>query len=210
MRNTSLARLRGRPASKSLHPTPDRTARALGVLGCLVAISSFTVSVLVAYRNDVRSQESEHQEFIRDTYTTYREMNRFQMQQPEIAHVFVRPADYSGEVAQVKRAFAEATPQDRARFSLSEEAFAFYLFSSFERLVYAATSPASMRSPALDHFLDRQLRYYADNLLCNPRLVYYWRDLRGYEYYDESTRRYYMKLVPDLSRLYADAHGPFE
>lgn len=210
MRNTTLASLRRRSKPTASQPTPDRIARVLGVVGCIVAIFSLTVSGLVAYRNDVRNQESEHQDFIRDTYATYREMSRFQMQQPEVAHVFVRPGDYAGEVAQVKRAFAAAGPEDRARLSLSEEAFAFYLFTSFERLVYARESPASMRSPALDRFLDRQLRYYAQNLLSNPRLLYYWRDLRGCEYYDLSTQRKYLQLVPNLSRLASDPHGPFE
>jgi hypothetical protein len=189
--------------------TADRTARLLGIVGCLVGVVGLTVSLIASWRTDVRNQAAEHQQFIRDTYATYLEMNHFQMQQPEIAHELVTPADYLDEITRVQPAFSLATPDERARSLLREEGFAYYVFSSFERLAYEANAPESTRSKELDRFLQRQLEYYARVILPNPRLVYYWRDAHGCEYYDWATREKYDKFVPNLSELPSDPFGPF-
>jgi hypothetical protein len=181
----------------------------LGIVGCLVGVVGLSVSLIASWRTDVRNQASEHQQFIRDTYATYLEMNHFQMQQPEIAHELVTRADYLDELTRVQPAFSAATPAERARLLLREEAFAYYVFSSFERLAYEANAPESTRSKELDRFLQRQLDYYARVILPNPRLVYYWRDAHGCEYYDWSTREKYDEFVPDLSELPSDPYGPF-
>jgi hypothetical protein len=187
----------------------DYTARALGVVGALVGIISLTVSLIMAYRTDARSQDAERQQFIRETYETFLEINHLQMQQPEIAHEFVRPRDYNDEVGLVKRAFSSLTPEEKGRLHLREEAFAYYLFSAFERLAYETRAPESTRSEELGRFLDQQLRYFGQFILPNPRLVYYWRDTHGCEYYDFDTRRKYAILVPNLGDLPSDPEGPF-
>jgi len=165
------------------------------------------LSLVTAWRNDIRAQAAEHQLFIRDTYTTYLEIDHAALQQPEISHVFVTASDYPTEVARVKQAFQAASAEERAKMRLHEEAFAFYLFTCFERLVYAVKAPESTRTAELDRFLKKQLRYFAKKVLPNPRLVYFWRDERGFEYFDEDTQDYYNAHVPRSLR--ADPLGPF-
>ena len=168
---------------------------------------SLLVSSITGWRNDVRSQAGEHEQFIRDTYSIFLDIDRLQIQQPEISHEFVTPADYSEEVARVKRMFPNASPEQKAMMRLHEEAFAFYLFTCFERLVYAAKTPESTRAEALNRFLEKQLTYFYANVLRNPRLVYFWRDEKGFEYFDDYTRAEYNKHIPQ--NLSADPRGPF-
>jgi len=187
------------------HPK-DSIARTLAIIGAIVA----AFGLAVAIRTDIRSQAGEHQQFIRDAYGTFLEMDHFQMQQPEISHEYCRPGDYPTEKARVQRAFASATPEERAKLLLREEGFAFYVFSAFERLVFLKRAPESTRTKELDRFLNEQLRYFAQDVLPNPRLVYYWRDQHGYLYYNQETSDYYSQLVPNLRQLQSDPQGPFQ
>src|SRR5256885_12932062 len=114
----------------------DRWAHVLGTSSFLIAMTGLALSLVTAWRNDIRTQAAEHQQFIRETYASYLEINKFLTQQPEIAHVFVAAADYPAEVKQVEQAFRNAPADQRAKMRLREEAFAYYLFTCFERFVY--------------------------------------------------------------------------
>lgn len=179
----------------------------LGVAGFVIAMIGLALSLVTAWRNDVRSQAAEHQQFIRDTYNSYLEIDHFQMEHPEAAHEFVTVSDYPSEIIRVKQAFQGLSPSEKAQMRLREEAFAFYLFTCFERLVYATKAPESTRSAELDRFLNKQLKYFTEKVLPNPRLIYFWRDDAGFQYFDEDTRNYYSEHVPRTLR--SDPIGPF-
>ena len=201
---TLLRRVGERSASAA-----DQTARNLGILGFAVALASFSVSTVTAYLTEARNRALEQRQLINDVYSTYLEWNRLQLEHPEIAHEQVRPEEYAIAVLNVRQAFASLSVEEKARYRLREEAFAFYAFSTFERLVYAKLTPETTHSAELERFVNEQLNYFARAVLPNPRLVHFWRDERGGDYYDEATRRYYAKIVARASELPADASGPF-
>ncbi len=185
-------------------------AGAVALVSCVATVFTFLATTWTGWRNDVRSQAAEHQQFIRETYAAYMEMSHFQMEHPEIAHETVDAAQYASEVQRVKLAFPNLSPADKAQMRLREEAYADYVFSSFERLVYAANAPESTRTPEVNRFLGQQLKYYSEHVLPNPRLMYYWRDDHSSQYYDAATQAYYRKAVTNYLRAVSDSAGPFQ
>lgn len=87
---------------------------------------------------------------------------------------------------------------------------AFYVYTSFARLVLAQRIPESTRTDATTQFIAGELAYFSGDILQNPRLVYFWRDEKGYRYFDQATQQAYGALVHGhIETLKADPDGPF-
>ena len=97
------------------------------------------------------------------------------------------------------------TPDEMAD-KLREEAAAFYAMSAFARLIKDEQAPG-LKNEARKKFLHDEMAYFTEDVLPNPRLVYFWREDKGYKYFDEATRTAFQELMK--RPLKADPCGPF-
>jgi hypothetical protein len=182
----------------------------LGAVGGGLGIVATLVALLVAYRGELRSRTAEQQQFIQQTYGAYLETDRFQLDHPEIAHELVTPDEYCDEVNRVRAAYGSATGEEKARMRLREEGLAWHVFSVFAQLVHAQQASASTRDNATSQFIQGELEAFGQDILPNPRLVYFWRDEKGSKYYDSGVRSKYLALIKrPLASMASDECGPF-
>jgi hypothetical protein len=103
-----------------------------------------------------------------------------QLNTPEAMHVFVLPNVYYKVACDVKRAVIESQPADMARFRLKERAMADYIFSIYEYTVLDYLAAQSFMGDSRRAKLDEEtLTYFTEDLLRNPRLLWYWNPTGG-------------------------------
>lgn len=179
----------------------------LGVVGGGLGLAT---ALFTTCRGEVRSHTAEQQQFINQTYGAYLETDRFQLEHPEIAHELTVFDDYCEEVKRVRAAYVSATSEEKARFRLREEAVAWYEFSVFAQLVHAQQASELTRDNATSQFIQDELDAFGQDILPNPRLVYFWRDEHGSRYYDLGVQNKYLALIKLPSApMTSDQCGPF-
>lgn len=129
-------------ATRSASRGTDVTARRVSWISLALASFSLAVSIAIAIAGELRARAAEHRQFLSETYGNYLDTDRIELDHPEIAHELVVADEYAEELKRVRSAFAGVTPEEKARLRLREEAAAFYVFSSFARLVQAQKTPA--------------------------------------------------------------------
>jgi hypothetical protein len=112
-------------------------------------------------------------------------------------HVFVLPGAYESVARDVREAVKISTPEEKARYRLSERAMADYLFSLFEETLYDYRSALAFGDTNRASFEKETLDYFTVRLLRNPRLLYYWDKSGGHlsAEYSPKTIEYYEQHV---------------
>jgi hypothetical protein len=164
-------------------------------IGALVAILISISSLVYTYLSGRLAGEHEA---VKSVYNTYFDASKTQLNVPEAMHVFVLSNAYKEVACDVKRAVLDAVPQDKARYRLKERAMADYLFTIYEFMILDYNASQSFFGDDRRAEEDKKaILYFTDDLLRNPRLLWYW-DASGGKLeseYREETKKHYMEHV---------------
>lgn len=151
---------------------------------------------------------------ISDVYAEYRSGFDVLAEWPEVSHLY-EVLDYPGIKDEVMLAASEATSAERAQLRLRERAVAFSIFVSFERVLFLHIQASAVGDTERAAFLHKNLDYYTERLLTNPRLRWLWSPLGGAVYQQMETESidYYNRTVnqgsTDAPPEEMDESGPF-
>jgi len=184
--------------------------RQLNVSALLISFVALLVSMCASREATRAHEDSQEESAVSHAYTAFEEMNKFQLDHPEIAHLLTNKADYDHTVADVRKAVGPLTEQQRAQYLLIESATAFYIFSEVDRLVTAEAQAKRLHIHGRRRFLDATLHFYSNVLLPNPRLAYYWYKQKGSAYYPAELDAFFRNEVwGGREPQWIDPIGPF-
>lgn len=147
---------------------------------------------------------------IKGAYDTFYDINRMQLANPDVSHMFATPENYSTVISQVTETMVGTSVKEQSLLRLKERAVALALFTIFERNLYEWKQAEAVGDSKRAVFLQEVLNYFTGRLLRNPRLVYYWKLTPGglATYFETSTQQYYQTNA-ELPTLVPDYIGPF-
>jgi hypothetical protein len=149
-------------------------------------------------------------DIISKSYEKYYEMTKVQIDKPYLSHLFAAPDQYEKLKRLIKGTIVAISPEKRLEYLIEERAAADFVFTFYEQTFsgWDATKDKE-RAP-----VDEYLVYLHENLLQNPRLVYWWTDHGGAlkanyekELHDDWDKNVYRKL--NRSHVWCDPVGPF-
>jgi hypothetical protein len=148
-------------------------SRYLRALSAASAILS-TVAVIIGIYSFVLAQKYRRNdisfEVVPKLYDKYYEMNKIQLGHPYLAHMFASPDRYP-EVAKAAAAMVSgASDKDKAKYWLEERAVADFIWTYYEQLLFQWNSTKDDER----EFVVKVLDYLEDDLLRNPRLLWWW------------------------------------
>jgi hypothetical protein len=144
-------------------------------------------------------------------YDRYYEMNRIELENPHLTHMFVTFDRYEQIKALVGKSVRKLDDETMATYLLQERAIADFILSFYEQLLGQWESTQDKEHD----FVNAMIAYFESRLLRNPRLIWWWMaDAGGLESsYEKSTRERWTKNVLEPFRAttqsWCDAQGPF-
>src|SRR5580658_1043848 len=148
-------------------------SRYLKALTAAPAILS-TIAVMIGIYSFVLAQKYRRSdisfEVVPKLYEKYYVMNEIQLDHPYLAHMFTSPDRYP-EVAKAAAIMASgASDKEKAKYWLEERAVADFIWTYYEQLLFQWNSTKDDER----EFVVKVLDYLEDDLLRNPRLLWWW------------------------------------
>jgi hypothetical protein len=173
----------------------------------LLAIAMSLYATRLTWRT---AEDSASSQSIKGAYDTFYDINRMELANTDVSHMFALPESYGFVASRVAALNPHATAQVRAQMELKERAVALAIFTIFERNLYELNQARTAHDSIRADFLGEVVKYFTGRLLRNPRLSYYW-ELRpgGIATYFENTTRAYFETNAPLSSRPVDARGPY-
>jgi hypothetical protein len=181
----------------------------------IIAIVALLVSIITAYQSCSSSRDVAKSEAIRQSYATFEELTRLQLEDWQLSHMFALPDRYDEVVREVSLSSTCLSRAKQSELLLRERAIADLIFNTFEEVYYQWKQANDAGDSRRSAFLKEVLDYLTGRLLRNPRLLYYWSASGGglSASYEIETQNYYDSMVlknPQSPLLRgADAKGPF-
>jgi hypothetical protein len=181
----------------------------------VVAIIAVVISILTLYHAKLSHKDELRTLIVEKQYSAFDELAQTRLQNWELAHVFELSENYDKVITTLKSALNVLSEEKKAELILRERAIAMYIFQTYENSYYQWKNAIKAGDKERKNFLDEVLGYYAERLLRNPRLLYYWDknggNLSGF--FEEVTQQHYndnviSKLGSELSNV-QDENGPF-
>jgi hypothetical protein len=180
-----------------------------------MSVVSLTVAGFSFYNAVSTRRDTARSQMIRDAYLTFYELNRLQLQNWQLSHLFAMPDLYariSIEVANWKSLSSE----ERSELLLKERAIALLIFTIYEQSFYQWKQSRDAGDVRRAGFLSEVLGYFTGRVLRNPRLLYYWcAEGDGLAaYFETETRKHYGDNVVNDTKaplvIKPDFIGPFK
>lgn len=178
-----------------------------------ISLVALVVSIFSAHQSCSLNQDMAKAQAIRESYTTFEELTRLQLENWQLSHMFALPDHYDAVVNQVSTSSGALEPAKRQELLLKERALADIIFNAFEQNYYQWRHAKEVSDIKRVAFLEEVLNYLTGRLLRNPRLLYYWADAGLSASYESTTREFYDYRVLNNPRQplthSADSKGPF-
>lgn len=193
----------------------DRESGARPLISTVISIVALLVSVTSAYYSRLNAKDAAASGVIRESYNTFYLLNRLQLENYQLSHIFVLPDRYRDASSLVGSTLGSASVEEVSGFKLKERAIATLIFTSYEQTFYQWKQADISGDEDRAAFLLEVLNYFTGRLLRNPRLLFYWSPTGGglSTYFEEDTREHYARHVlqdPERPlREVADSTGPF-
>ena len=144
-------------------------------------------------------------------YDRYYDMNRIELENPHLTHMFATFDRYEQIKAIVQKAAGRIDEVKLSCYLLQERAVADLILSFYEQML----SQWDATQDEEHEFIDGMIDYFEGRLLRNPRLVWWWMaESGGLETsYEDTTRKRWRENVLEPSKATAgwqDADGPFK
>lgn len=144
-------------------------------------------------------------------YDRYYDMNRIELENPHLTHMFVTFDRYEQIKAIVHKATGRLDEVKLSSYLLQERAVADLILSFYEQMLgqWDATREKEYG------FIDEMIAYFEGRLLRNPRLVWWWMSEGGgleTSYEDHTRQRWRENVLAPIQAADApwqDARGPF-
>lgn len=169
--------------------------KAIDILSVTMAGAALFVSMCTKEGSERAHRDTQTEEAVSRTYQAFAEMNKLQVEHPEVAHLLTNADDYDETVELVRLSIGPLTDQERAKYILIEDGAAFSIFSEVDRLVIARHAAAKIGEKERAAFIDQTLDFYSRTILRNPRLAFYWLEDGAQAYYDPATIEFFSQRV---------------
>ena len=181
------------PPSPPLPPPRLTRAERFSILVAALALLISGVTAWDTHASSTSANEALTSETIKSQYDIFLDLNRVQVEQWEVGHLFALPDTYRAAAHDVAAALGPLSPQRHAELMLRERAIALLIFTMFEHGFFQQKQAAQTGETGRAQFLQEMLDYYTGRLLRNPRLMYYWRANGGglVTYFERETRDCY-------------------
>lgn len=182
----------------------DRVGITTGVLALFISLASFWNSWRVTH--DVAFIDA-----IKIQYGVHGDLSKLQLQNPLMSHLFApTPERYDKAIAMIRRAVSSLAVGPRASRQLEEGATANQIFTAYEEVHILWTQAKLVQDQRRAALFEANLVYFSQ-LLCNPRLLWYW-DIRngmrlGLEFSDD-VKAHHKEETKECSAR-PDPIGPF-
>jgi hypothetical protein len=148
---------------------PSRPSR----LPIFFSVSALALSLVSAYLGFQTQRDAAQKAAIRDTYDTFKDLDRLHMDRWQQSHLLTERDDYARVVALVRTA-APAGSVERAAWTLQEEGLADYMFDTFEHALLQYNQAVKAGDPGRIEITQAVVDYFTSRVLPNPRLLYFW------------------------------------
>jgi len=209
-----LPRKKAAPRIARSERLPSKVLPWLQMASGIFAVLAFFMSAFAIYSSEQRRRIDIPFDVVPRTYQRYYEMNNIELQRPYLTHIFVTPDRYPDVKNRVRDALPAPNRQKKAELLLEERAAADFIFTFYEQTFFQVE--ATRADTQTYEFINRVLRYLREDLLRNPRLIYWWHErLGGLETsYEAKTRddwaKYVFKNISTENEDWCDAAGPFD
>lgn len=180
----------------------------------VIAIVSLTTSAFSVWMNVRLQRDVSAEQAIRSSYSTFYELDKMALDHKFVSHLFSGPGYYAKVKLQIARAVSAAKPEERAGYLLEERQAASLVFDYFEETVLQEQQARQSGDDEKLRYLETNLKYFDENALRNPRLLWYWSPTGGdlCSDYDKATLDYFRMHVADdaTATKLGDASSPFE
>lgn len=179
-----------------------------------ISIVSLTTSALSVWMNVRLQHDVSAAQAIQSSYATFYDLDKMALEHKFVSHLFSGPGYYARVKAQIAAALATATPAEKAGYLLEERQAASLVFDYFEETVLQQQQARKSGDDEKLRYLETNLRYFDENALRNPRLLWYW-SVKGGDLssdYDKATVDYFRAHVANdasITKL-GDPTSPFE
>ena len=186
---------------------PSRPSR-LPIFLSLIAVSVSLFSAWLGYQTQ---RDAAQKAAIRDTFETYKDLGRLQIDRWQQSHLLTEPDDYVRVSALVKNA-APPGAVERAALKLQEEALAEYVFDTFEHAWQQYHQAVQSGDPRRIEITLAVVDYFTSHVLSNQRLLYFWTAGGQSKHFEPEVVDYIKvkvlggKSVPDEQQI--DRKGP--
>src|ERR1700761_7176916 len=190
----SLGRRRGMSYSGKSSPSGGTSA-----ITAALSVVALIVSGVTAYYSSSLSRDVVTSQMIHESYDTFYELHRLQLENPALSHLFVMPDSYAIVADQVATATSSLGPAELAGLRLKERAAATLIFVVYEDSFYQWKQAVAAGDRNRASFLWEVLAYLDGRLLRNPRLLFYWSPQGGklVTYFEAETRKHYYQYVAE-------------
>lgn len=182
------------------------------ILSAAISAFSLVVAVCSAFFAYLNRRRDIPFSVASTAYERYYDMNRIELENPHLTHMFVTYDKYEQVKALVEKATERLDAVKASCYLLQERAVADLILSFYEQMLgqWEATQDKE------HEFIDGMIKYFEGRLLRNPRLIWWWMaDAGGLETsYDDKTRARWRKNVFEpfqhTTATWQDAEGPFK
>jgi len=181
------------------------------VISLLLTAVSLTVAFGTLYNSTRMHAESLTDKYISNSYSTFYALDKVAIDHPRVSHLFAGPSYYSAVNKDVKILASKLNPAQLAEARLEERQAASFIFDCFEETVLHYED-AVKRGSDRAVYLKKNLEYFTDNALQNPRLRWFWiKDGGGLsaDYDPDTVRIYNERVLLEVGQPSLDIEGPF-
>lgn len=190
----------------------QKTMQLKDFISLIISISALIVSVLFAVLNRDVSIDTVDAGMIRGVYDIFMDLNGMSVSNPEIAHIFELPENYTKTESMLLNFYKDKTDPEIVLCRNKERGTALRIFTMFEHSLYQYQQAMATKRFTRAEFLRQVLDYFTDRLLRNPRLLWLW-DAKGgnlMTHFEKPTRDYYSEHVKlEATPPNIDPVGPF-
>ncbi len=176
-----------------------------------LSLLALAVSLLSAYIVYWNHEETVGGEAIREAYSTFFEVDRLQLENWQVSHIFTTPGGYDRVKADIVLAVKDASPEKLVELRLKERVLALHVFDNYEQILFLLDHAKQSGQREQARFLQTMADYFTSRILRNPRLLFYWSTLA--DNYEGTTQKEYAARVlhnaQDPLTTRPDAEGPF-
>jgi hypothetical protein len=182
----------------------DTGALATSVLAFLISLVSLAQSCTSA--NDAAYMAA-----IQTAYQGYNDLTEKQIEEWQLSHLFALPEEYGNVKKNITDSITPLDGAKRAELLLREQAIAEFIFNEYEKTFYELKHVTTFKDSNRIKFFEDTMDYYRNQLLRNPRLLYYWPKLKQ-GFTDEVQKDYDENIAKKLGKPVnesEDSLGPF-
>ena len=156
-----------------------KPARREGMFNTILSLLALAVSGISLYFSYVISADVANVDAIKSEYALFTNLSRLQYEHPLMSHLFAVTAEqYRMAKDQIASVAAASNAEKRTTSRLEELGIANSIFTSFEETFYYRRQAEQAKDSARMRLLDGDLDYF-NQLICNPRLAWYWDPNKG-------------------------------